>query len=86
VADTYDARLADSSEPESLDKEVVRRAFADLGYRGNGPVPVLADEVWSETSARYIDAYERITGVSFEPGSYPVPDRLTINLTKAELL
>jgi phosphoribosylaminoimidazole-succinocarboxamide synthase len=42
--------------------------------------------VWSETSARYIDAYERITGSAFEPGSYPVADRLFDNLTKAGLL
>ncbi|HZB41031.1 MAG TPA: phosphoribosylaminoimidazolesuccinocarboxamide synthase, partial [Ilumatobacter sp.] len=28
VADTYDSRLAAGTEPESLDKEVVRRAFA----------------------------------------------------------
>jgi phosphoribosylaminoimidazole-succinocarboxamide synthase len=86
VADTYDARLAAGDEPESLDKEVVRRAFADLGYKGDGPVPALPDEVWSETSARYVDAYERLTGSSFVPGSYPVSDRLVVNLTKAGLL
>jgi phosphoribosylaminoimidazole-succinocarboxamide synthase len=86
VADTYESRLAAGVEPESLDKEVVRRAFADLGYKGDGPVPVLPDEVWSETSARYIDAYERITETRFEPGAYPVADRLIVNLTKAGLL
>jgi phosphoribosylaminoimidazole-succinocarboxamide synthase len=86
VAESYEARLAGGLEPESLDKEVVRRAFADLGYKGDGPVPALPDEVWSETSARYIDAYERITGSAFEPGSYPVADRLFDNLTKAGLL
>ena len=86
VADTYDDRLAAGLEPESLDKEVVRRAFADLGYKGDGAVPVLPDEVWSETSARYIDAYERLTRRAFEPGSYPVADRLVANLTKAGLL
>jgi phosphoribosylaminoimidazole-succinocarboxamide synthase len=86
VADTYESRLAAGAEPESLDKEVVRRAFADLGYKGDGPVPVLPDEVWSETSARYIDAYERITETRFEPGAYPVADRLIVNLTKAGLL
>jgi phosphoribosylaminoimidazole-succinocarboxamide synthase len=86
VAESYEARLVDGLEPESLDKEVVRRAFADLGYKGDGQVPALPDEVWSETSARYIDAYERITGSAFEPGSYPVADRLFDNLTKAGLL
>ena len=86
IADTYDQRLAASAEPESLDKEVVRRAFADLGYKGDGAVPVLPDEVWAETSARYIDAYQRLTGSQFQPGSYPVADRLISNLTKAGLL
>ncbi|HZB42542.1 MAG TPA: hypothetical protein VE487_16335, partial [Ilumatobacter sp.] len=61
-------------------------AFADLGYKGDGPVPALPDDVWSETTARYIDAHERITGSRFEPGSYPVADRLIDNLTKAGLL
>jgi len=86
VADSYDDRLAAALEPESLDKEVVRRAFADLGYKGDGPIPALPAEVWTETSARYIDAYERLTHSAFEPGSYPVADRLVLNLTKAGLL
>jgi phosphoribosylaminoimidazole-succinocarboxamide synthase len=86
IADTYERRLADGDEPESLDKEVVRRAFADIGYKGDGPVPTVADEVWSATTARYIVAYERLTGTPFEPGRYPVAERLTENLTKAGLL
>jgi phosphoribosylaminoimidazole-succinocarboxamide synthase len=86
VATTYDERLAAGEEPESLDKEVVRRAYAEIGYRGDGPVPSLADDVWTATSARYIDAYERLTGVPFEPGSYPVAERIIANLTEAGIL
>ena len=86
LADSYDDRLAAGDEPESLDKEVVRRAFADLGYKGDGPVPTVQDEVWSATTARYIIPYERLTGTPFDPGAYPVPERLTTNLTKAGLL
>ena len=86
MAESYEQRLADGDEPESLDKEVVRRAFADLGYKGDGPVPTVPDEVWSATTARYIVAYERLTGTPFDPGAYPVPERLTANLTKAGLL
>ncbi len=86
MADSYDRRLAQGEEPESLDKEVVRRAFADIGYKGEGPIPTVPDEVWSATTARYIVAYERLTGRPFEPGAYPVPERLVENLTKAELL
>lgn len=86
VADSYADRLAAGDEPESLDKEVVRRAYADIGYKGDGPIPAVPDEVWSATSARYVMAYERLTGRRFEPGSYPVPERLNANLTKAGLL
>jgi phosphoribosylaminoimidazole-succinocarboxamide synthase len=86
VADGYEARVVAGEEPESLDKEVVRRAFADLGYKGEGPVPELPPEVWSATTARYVVAYERLTRTAFDPGSYPVDERLTTNLTKAGIL
>jgi phosphoribosylaminoimidazole-succinocarboxamide synthase len=76
VADTYEERLSAGEEPESLDKEVVRRALIDAGYDGNGTPPTLAAAVWEATSHRYIDAYERLTGLAFQPGSYPVEDRI----------
>ena len=41
VADTYEERLAAGDEPESLDKEIVRRALIDAGYRGDGAPPAL---------------------------------------------
>jgi phosphoribosylaminoimidazole-succinocarboxamide synthase len=86
VAATYDERVAAGDEPESLDKEVVRRAFAAIGYRGDGPVPDIDPEVWTATTARYVGAYERLTGTRFEPGDYPVAERLVANLEKAGLL
>ena len=80
VADSYEARLAAGEEPESLDKEVVRRALLATGYRGEGPPPTLPDDVWQATSARYIDAYERLTGTTFQPGAYPVGPRILEHL------
>ena len=80
IVETYEARLAAGEEPESLDKEVVRRALLATGYRGEGPPPALPDEVWQETSARYIDAYERLTGTTFQPGAYPVGPRILEHL------
>jgi len=76
VAATYHQRFAEGAEPESLDKEVVRRALLDAGYRGDGTPPQLPAEVWQATSARYIDAYERLTGRRFQPGRYPVGPRI----------
>ena len=86
VADGHAARVSAGEEPESLDKEVVRRAFADLGYTGAGPVPTLPGEVWAATSSRYVTAYERLTGEPFRPAPYPVRPRLVDHLTKAGLL
>lgn len=76
VASSLDDRLAKGEEPESFDKEVVRRALDAAGFRGDGPVPDMPPEIWAETSARYIDCYERLTGRTFVPGAYPVGPRL----------
>jgi len=85
VADSYDERLAAGAEPESLDKEVVRRALADVGYTGNGPVPDLPAEVWTATSERYVDAYERLTGERFVPGVYPAEPRILAAVAGLEI-
>jgi phosphoribosylaminoimidazole-succinocarboxamide synthase len=76
VAATYDERLAAGEEPESLDKEVVRRALAAAGYTGEGAVPRLDDDVWAATSRRYVDAYERLTGTAFVAAEYPAEPRI----------
>ena len=85
VADSYDERLAAGEEPESLDKEVVRRALAAAGYTGEGPVPELPADVWSSTSRRYIDAFERLTGLTFVPGAYPVGARINAALAGLDI-
>lgn len=76
VEATYEERLAAGEEPESLDKEVVRRALAAAGYTGDGPVPDLPADVWNATARRYVDAFERLTGTTFVPGTYPVGPRI----------
>lgn len=83
LAGTYAQRLAAGDEPESLDKEVVRLALAASGYTGEGPAPELGDEVWAATSARYVDAFERLTGTTFAPGAYPAGPRITAALEAA---
>lgn len=85
-ADSYAARLAAGDEPESLDKEPVRQAFSALGYRGEGDPPPVDDEVWRETSQRYVRAYERLTGSGFVPGAYPVEERLVSHLSQEGIL
>ena len=83
---SYEARLAAGEDPESLDKEPIRRALAKTGYTGDGPPPDLGAEVVAETTRRYIKAYERITGEEFVPGSYPVEPRVVTALKSEGLL
>ncbi len=78
--DSLDDRLAAGLAPESYDKEPVRLALRALGYRGDGPPPTLAEEVWQETSARYVRLYESLTGQAFQPGEQPAGPRLDRNL------
>lgn len=82
----FDSRIAAGEEPESLDKEVIRRAYADLGYRGDGPVPELPAEVWAATGARYRALFEQLVGRTFRPGAYPVQQRIVDHLSEAGVL
>ncbi len=86
VADDLDARRARGEEPTSLDKEVVRRALADVGYRGEGPIPTLPAEVWAATTTRYVEAYERLSGRPFVPGATPAGPRIRATLVGTELI
>jgi phosphoribosylaminoimidazole-succinocarboxamide synthase len=85
IESSYQDRIALGAEPESLDKEVVRRALADVGYTGDGPVPTLPPDVWTATTARYIDAFERLTGTDFVPGRYPAGPRIHAALAGLEI-
>lgn len=79
--DSYESRLAAGEEPVSLDKEIIRRAFADLGYRGDGPIPTLDQSVWDSVGAGYRRAFERITGAALNPGEKPAVPRIVRALT-----
>jgi phosphoribosylaminoimidazole-succinocarboxamide synthase len=54
-------------EPESFDKEFLRIWFAQQGYRGDGEPPVMPNDFVAQVAARYIAAYERLTGQEFVP-------------------
>ncbi len=75
-AATLDQRLADGLVPESFDKEPVRLALLDAGYNGEGLPPVLPDDVWLNTSERYVSFFERLTGQQFVPGDAPIDQRI----------
>jgi phosphoribosylaminoimidazole-succinocarboxamide synthase len=79
-ADSYEERFGAGEDPENFDKEFVRLRYAEKGYRGDGEIPSMPDELWVSASERYIQIYEMLTGAEFIPGPYPVQGRLIENL------
>ncbi|MBN2194085.1 MAG: phosphoribosylaminoimidazolesuccinocarboxamide synthase [Polyangiaceae bacterium] len=79
-ADSYDDRFQAGADPESFDKEYVRRFLAAHGFRGDGPIPVIPDQVKIEAMRRYVEAVERITGESFQPNLEEPLSRIRRNL------
>ena len=85
IAATYEDRLATGEDPESLDKEPIRQWLGAAGYKGDGDSPPLPPEVVAETTRRYVDAYERLTGTAFVRGEYPVAQRISTALAREGL-
>ena len=73
IAETY---KPGGAEPENFDKEFMRKWFAVQGYRGEGTPPTMPDEFMAEIAARYIAAYEKLTGQEFVPGKQPTVERI----------
>lgn len=84
VASSYEERLAAGEEPESLDKEPIRRALLDAGYRGEGEPPPFAAATIEATTMRYVFAYDRITGTTFVPAQYPADERIRAAFERGE--
>ena len=60
------AHYAPGSSPQSFDKQFVRDFVANSGWDKEPPAPTLPDEVIRGTRDRYVAAYERLTGRSWE--------------------
>jgi phosphoribosylaminoimidazole-succinocarboxamide synthase len=61
-ADTYEPGKAQPS----YDKQYVRDWLVESGWDKNSEPPALPDEVVERTRAKYVEAYERLTGSSFD--------------------
>jgi phosphoribosylaminoimidazole-succinocarboxamide synthase len=80
-AEDYEQRLARGEEPRSLDKEFVRRWLAgEAKWSGDGPPPVMPDEIRCEAARRYIASFELVTGAAFQPDTRPPLPRIAAAL------
>ncbi len=59
-------RWEPGASPPSFDKQFVRDYATSTGWDRTPPAPELPDDVVSQTRAKYVEAYERITGDSFD--------------------
>jgi phosphoribosylaminoimidazole-succinocarboxamide synthase len=72
IAETYQP----GAEPQNFDKEFLRLWFVEHGYRGEGTPPRMPADFIAQAAARYIEAYERLTGLTFVPGEQPAAERI----------
>jgi phosphoribosylaminoimidazole-succinocarboxamide synthase len=52
--------------PPSFDKQFVRDYATSTGWDKTPPAPALPDDIVAATRAKYVEAYERLTGRSFD--------------------
>lgn len=83
-AESYGERFEAGRDPESFDKEYLRRYLAERGFTGEGPIPDIPDAVRVESSLRYVRAVEQITGAPFEPNLEEPLARIARNLSLTE--
>ena len=60
-ADKYQA----GRDQESFDKQFVRNYLEDIKFDKSGPGVALPEDITQKTSAKYIEAYEKLTGRKF---------------------
>lgn len=60
------ASYAPGRAQASFDKQFVRDYLETTSWDKNSPPPMLPEEVVEKTRAKYVEAYERITGEGFE--------------------
>ncbi|MAG30442.1 MAG: phosphoribosylaminoimidazolesuccinocarboxamide synthase [Deltaproteobacteria bacterium] len=78
--DSYERALSEGGGPAAIDKEYVRLWLGEQGYKGDGPPPELPIEVRVEAAARYISAFEQVSGQTFKPDLEEPIARIARNL------
>ncbi|MFX0066466.1 MAG: phosphoribosylaminoimidazolesuccinocarboxamide synthase, partial [Candidatus Hermodarchaeota archaeon] len=85
-SETYQEKLEKGEEQQKIDKEYLRTWLVEQGFRGDGPIPKILDEVRIKAAQKYIQAYEYITGNEFKAEKGEVHPRIAMNLNKAGYL
>jgi len=80
-ADTYEDRFSKGEDQRMLDKEGLRQwLIREKNFMGDGPIPIIPDEIRISVAQTYIRAYEEITGKAFKAEVGDVAERIRRNL------
>ena len=84
IEESYERRFAAGEPPDTLDKDYLRRWVTARCDPYKDPIPEIPSEVILETARIYIDAYETITGKTFQPPPLDIPilSRIRSNLAQ----
>ena len=81
-ADGYARAFATGARPPSFDKDVIRAWVVERCDPYADPIPEIPAQMIAQTAQTYIDAYEAITGLAFQPDTTAATplDRIRANL------
>ena len=83
MLNSYEERLANLLEPESLDKEFLRLKLRELWYNWDSNIPEISEEFRTEVSEKYISLFEKITWEKFARWDLSnIEERIAGNLEK----
>ncbi len=69
LTSTYEERFAKGENPETFDKEILRRWLSEKGFNGEGTLPILPDAVINQMTEAYRVPYEMVTGQALSKSS-----------------
>ena len=75
-ADTYRESFEAGKSQRKVDKEFLRQWLVDRGFMGNGDAPEIPDEIRLAVAEKYINAFETVTGMTFNPESLSPEEEL----------
>jgi phosphoribosylaminoimidazole-succinocarboxamide synthase len=86
--DGYDERQNAQTPQPQYSKEHLRKWLLAQGYQGQEdiPPPHLSEEIIAEMSARYIEVYEKLTGLPFEKADHDLAEREARTVEAVNLL
>lgn len=85
LASSYAERFEAGLDPESLDKDFLRRWIGARCDPYREPIPPIPQETLIEFAERYITLFETVTGLDFVPpgDTVPIRERILANIRRA---